>query len=131
MERAFTAARNELRSYRNLPIGWNGYDSDPIDPVALLFTYQLLERLRRDMLDRGVRPSEVTPSPSADGGVGFEVATESRRLILTVSPGASSVNILKESDGVSDEKNVGPRSSDLEGSLAWLMGPAFSSTTLV
>jgi hypothetical protein len=131
IERAFTAAVGELRSYRELPIGWNGYDSDPIDPVAIRFAQQLLARLLRSMVDRELQPSEVTPSPSADGGVGFEIALESRRLILTVSPGASSVNVLTQDGGVSDEKDVGPKSPDLEGRLVWLMGPAISSTTLV
>jgi hypothetical protein len=59
-------ARKEIDSYRDLPAGWDDYDSPSVNPGALSVALQVLD-------DPGMRdfPRPMI-SPSSDGGVVFE-----------------------------------------------------------
>lgn len=115
------AAWDELERYTTFARGWDGYDGDPISPVALKFARLLIGALPRC---DAAKLTDIIPGPAPDGSLDLEFRTASRRLMLTMyggkAPDVLEVRTLRCQGDLREEK------SDIDGDtlvadLRWLL----------
>lgn len=116
------AAREELERYAAFTRGWDGYDSDPIAPVALKVARVLLDALPG--LGNSAKLTDIIPGPAPDGSLDLEFRTTSRRLLLTIYEGASP-NVLEirtlRSQGDFREEKGDLDADTLVADLRWVL----------
>lgn len=97
LEGLASAAKADLRRYATFPEGWDGYRGRRFSR-RLIKTAQGVVDLALSYFDvAGVLPEEITPGPASDGSVDIEIATESRRVVLTLYPELQKIEIYRSS----------------------------------
>ena len=116
------AAREELDRYAAFPKGWDGYDGDPIAPVATEVARLLIDTL--PVIGSPVRLTDIIPGPAPDGSLDLEFRTASRRLMITIY-GGESPNVLEirtlRSDGDLREEKSDIDADALVADLRWVL----------
>lgn len=116
------AAREEIDRYASFTSGWDGYDADPITPIAIDVARTLIEAL--SALPAAARLTDIIPGPAPDGSLDLELRTPRRRLMITMygsnSPDVLEVNTLRAYGDVREEKSdIEP--DTLVDDLRWVM----------
>lgn len=101
------AAREELERYATFTSGWDGYDGDPISPVALNAAFLFIETLPD--FGNAARLTDIVPGPAPDGSLDLEFRTASRRLMLTIyggkPPNVLEIRTLRSQGDLREEKS--------------------------
>lgn len=101
------AAREELERYATFIRGWDGYDGDPIAPVALKFARFLVDVI--PAFGKATKLTDIIPGPAPDGSLDLEFRTPSRRLMITLyeggSPNVLEIRTLRSHGDVREEKS--------------------------
>lgn len=101
------AAREELDRYAAFVRGWDGYDGDPVAPVALKVARLLIDAL--PAFGNAAWLTDIIPGPAADGSLDLELRTASRRLIITIyggeSPNVLEIRTLRSHGDLREEKS--------------------------
>jgi hypothetical protein len=74
----FEAAQRDLASLSALPLGWDSYDAEPPDELALRITRDILKMLEQEAMP----PSRLLPS--REGGVTISFAEGPRRAEIEI-----------------------------------------------
>lgn len=116
------SAREELERYATFIRGWDGYDGDPISPVALKVARLFIDTLPR--LGNAAKLTDIIPGPAPDGSLDLEFRTASRRLMLTIyggeSPNALEIRTLRSQGDLREEKSDIDADSLVED-LRWVL----------
>jgi len=112
-----------LEGYSRLPAGWDGYDGEPISPIAIRIASAIIESLGRfGSLEHKL--TDIIPGPASDGSLDLEFRTEIRRLIITIYPGKDpgSVEVRTfRTDSVTSEEKCDLEPETLGADLRWLL----------
>lgn len=116
------AAREELDRYATFTAGWDGYDAEPIAPVALKFAHITI--LALPALGDAARLTDIIPGPAPDGSLDLELRTASQRLTITIyagrSPDELEIRTLRSQGDLSgQERSIGPDA--LVADLRWIL----------
>jgi hypothetical protein len=116
------AAREELDRYASFTNGWDGYDGDPIAPVAIDVARILIDTL--PVIGNAARLTDIIPGPAPDGSLDLELRTPSRRLMITIyggeSPNVLEIRTLRSYGDVREEKSdIG--ADALVADLRWVL----------
>lgn len=116
------AAQEELERYATFTRGWDGYDGDPISPVALKVARLLVHALPG--LANAAKLTDIIPGPAPDGSLDLEFRTASRRLMLTIyggeSPNVLEIRTLRSQGDLREEKSDIDADS-LVADLRWVL----------
>lgn len=101
------SAREELDRYATFVRGWDGYDGDPIAPVALKIARLLVDAL--PAFGVTAQLTDIIPGPAPDGSLDLEFRTASRRLMITIyegeSPDVLDIRTLRSQGDLREEKS--------------------------
>jgi hypothetical protein len=101
------AAREEMERYATFIRGWDGYDGDPIAPVALKVARLLIDAL--PAFGHAAKLTDIIPGPAPDGSLDLELRTASRRLMITIyggeSPNVLEIRTLRSHENLREEKS--------------------------
>lgn len=116
------ASREELDRYATFVRGWDGYDGDPISPVALNVARLLIDAL--PAFGNAGRLTDIIPGPAPDGSLDLEFRTASRRLVITIygreSPDVLEIRTLRSHGDLREEKSdIDPDA--LVADLRWVL----------
>ena len=115
-------AREELERYAAFIRGWDGYDGEPIAPVALKVARLLIDAL--PLFGHAARLTDIIPGPAPDGSLDLEFRTASRRLMITIyggeAPDVLDIRTLR-SHGDSGEEESDVDAGALVADLRWVL----------
>jgi hypothetical protein len=117
------AATDELDRYSHLANGWDGYNGEPISPLAIELASGIVAFLAQNELAQQ-RLTDIIPGPARDGSLDLELRGKTRRLIITIYPCdlPDHVEIRTfRTDGVVSEEKGDIAVDALVADLRWLL----------
>ena len=99
------AALSDLARYETFLNGWDGYDGEPIAPIAIHLAKALTNAIA--MLG-SERITDITPGPASDGSLDLEIRARDKSLTVTIYEGKSNemtqIRTFRSDGPVSEEK---------------------------
>jgi hypothetical protein len=115
-------AKADLDRYARFLKGWDGYDGEPIAPLAIDLAVAIIDALRSARVTHSL--VDIIPGPASDGSLDLELRTTSRHLTITIYAGNESSDIevrtLRMSETETEEKH-GVEQAALVADLRWLL----------
>lgn len=117
-----SAAVDDLERYSRFLSGWDGYDGEPIAPVAIRMAQVILNALRSGGAMSIL--TDIIPGPASDGSLDLELRATQRRLTITIYPGTEpdSVELRTfRSSGAEVEEKHDVEQDALVADLRWVL----------
>lgn len=122
IQEVIQACKNELLSYRDFSLGWDGYRGRPFSDAIIQSALSLTEFIDQFCVGVGLSPREVTPGPASDGTLDVEVGYGTRTLLFTFDPDTNVVGISRRDEQESFEELRVLDRETVEAQLRWLAG---------
>lgn len=117
------SAAEELQRYAAFAHGWDGYDAEPIAPIAIELAQALVAGFERSGFAGQI--TDIIPGPAPDGSLDLELRTHDRSLIITIYPGEAEGSLslrTYRSAAQSAQEKLNVDTTSLVADLRWILG---------